>query len=550
MRLRVLAGYRHGQLVARAAGRLQRRRPGPLELPQAAPPLDDEAVRRLGGAALADLRDDERSDPAAPVLVAGVEVDPEQPWQPAPGATALSAFTLHYHAWLVPLAAGGEAARQRAWSALSAWLAAFPPSRAGLDLAWHPYVVSTRVRAWSALLAAEPPPDLALALAQALWQGLVLVEAHPEHDVAGNHLLRNETALAAGAALFAGAEARAVQRGAEQRVLSLLQDQFRPDGSHVERSTAYQAEAASDLLDVYAASHDPLETEPAANAAEAALGWLAHVSPAYQPRPALNDAPPELGPSTASLLARAAALGLEPFRDLPAKTAPRYVVLGDERTRLLVDFDQPSRPDLPYHAHADSLGIHVTVDGVPVIVERGTGTYEPGPGRAWWRSTAAHSTVLPAGQDTSEVVGAFRAGRLAHTTVIDRGRGGTLARHDGAGRPQLAAARRVRADGPASWTVWDAPAAPASAVARFHLPPGSPGGARRHGRARARRRRRGRRVVPRRRGACPSRRRRTRSRWSTSSRRRRSTSRSPARRSRRASGPRAAKDPGPVRRGS
>ena len=309
----MLAGYRTSQLAARAAGRLQRRRPDPLELPQDAPPLDDEAVRRLGGTALADLRDDEKADPAAPVLVAGVEVDPERPWQPAPGATGLSAFTLHYHAWLVPLAAGGDEARRRAWSALSDWLAAFPPTRAALDLAWHPYVVSTRVRAWSALLAAEPPPDLSLALAQALWQGLVLVEAHPERDVAGNHLLRNETALAAGAALFAGAEARTLQRGAEQRVLRLLQDQFRPDGGHVERSTAYQAEAANDLLDVYAASHDPLETEPAANAAEAAIGWLAHVSPAYQPRPALNDAPPELGPSTASLLERAAALGLEPF---------------------------------------------------------------------------------------------------------------------------------------------------------------------------------------------------------------------------------------------
>ena len=120
------------------------------------PQLDDEAVRRLGGIALADLRDDEKADPGAPVLVAGVEVDPERPWQPAPGATGLSAFTLHYHAWLVPLAAGGEEARRRAWSALSDWLAAFPPTRAALDLAWHPYVVSTRVRAWSALLAAEP----------------------------------------------------------------------------------------------------------------------------------------------------------------------------------------------------------------------------------------------------------------------------------------------------------------------------------------------------------------------------------------------------------
>ncbi len=108
MRLRVLAGYRTSQLAGRAVGRLQRRRPAPLELPQAAPELDDEAVRRLGGIALADLRDDEKADPAAPVLVAGVEVDPERPWQPAPGATGLSAFTLHYHAWLVPLAAGGR----------------------------------------------------------------------------------------------------------------------------------------------------------------------------------------------------------------------------------------------------------------------------------------------------------------------------------------------------------------------------------------------------------------------------------------------------------
>jgi hypothetical protein len=47
------------------------------------------------------------------------------------------------------------------------------------------------------------------------------------------------------------------------------------------------------------------------------------------------------------------------------------------------------------------------------------------------------------------------------------------ARHDGGGHPDRGHARRVRQTGPAAWQLWDAPASPASAVARFHLAPGA-----------------------------------------------------------------------------
>jgi hypothetical protein len=197
------------------------------------------------------------------------------------------------------------------------------------------------------------------------------------------------------------------------------------------------------------------------------------VAPPGRPRPELNDGAPEIGPPTAALLGRAGELGLRPARRSAPPREPRYVVLGDDATRLLVDCDQPCRPDLPYHAHADSLAIHLVVDGVPVIVDRGVATYEPGRGRAWWRSTAAHSTLVPAGGDTSEVRGAFRAGRLARTRIDAEGPHAVVAAHDGAGRPERAHLRRARQDGPRGWTLWDVATVPEAAVVRFHLPPGA-----------------------------------------------------------------------------
>ncbi len=79
-----------------------------------------------------------------------------------------------------------------------------------------------------------------------------------------------------------------------------------------------------------------------------------------------------------------------PVLVLPATGLVRAVAGG---WHLLADVGPPCPPSLPAHAHADTFGCLVHVDGVPLLVDTGTSTYEPGEVRRYERSTAAHSTV-------------------------------------------------------------------------------------------------------------------------------------------------------------
>ena len=79
-----------------------------------------------------------------------------------------------------------------------------------------------------------------------------------------------------------------------------------------------------------------------------------------------------------------------PLLVLPATGLVRAVAGG---WHLLADVGPPCPPSLPAHAHADTFGCLLHVDKVPLLVDTGTSTYEPGPVRRHERSTAAHSTV-------------------------------------------------------------------------------------------------------------------------------------------------------------
>jgi uncharacterized heparinase superfamily protein len=72
----------------------------------------------------------------------------------------------------------------------------------------------------------------------------------------------------------------------------------------------------------------------------------------------------------------------------------------------------------PGHAHADFLSFELSLGGQRVITDTGVGTYEVGPQRSYERSTAAHSTVEIAGDNSIEVWGGFRVGRRTKPEVL------------------------------------------------------------------------------------------------------------------------------------
>jgi uncharacterized heparinase superfamily protein len=136
--------------------------------------------------------------------------------------------------------------------------------------------------------------------------------------------------------------------------------------------------------------------------------WLGAVLAPDGGVPLLNDGFPVPG-------ALVAALRPAPAPDGPlvtlADTGLIRAAAGD--WHLLADAGPACPDDLPAHAHADTLGCVAHVGGLPLLVDTGTSTYAAGPVRDYERSTAAHNTAEIDGTDSTEVWGAFRAGRRA-----------------------------------------------------------------------------------------------------------------------------------------
>lgn len=151
----------------------------------------------------------------------------------------------------------------------------------------------------------------------------------------------------------------------------------------------------------------------------------------------------ELPDEAAWLLGRA---GLERFRALPAAPAPVSVSFPDGGFHILrgagavitVCAGKQGQGGVGGHSHNDKLSFELHLDGRPVIVDPGTGTYTRDPAtRNWFRGTAAHNTVQVDGAEQASLDKArlFALPEEARARVVAFLPGGTvdrlLVRHDG-----------------------------------------------------------------------------------------------------------------------
>jgi len=328
-------------------------------------------------------------------------------------APQLWRYHLHYLEWAWAFAAHHD----RAWAQdsfarlWSSWVAASPPGRGD---AWSPYVVSLRLWVLCGAYRALAKPETA-----SEWRSQVdfhtrYLRAHVEHDVGGNHLIKNLKALI-GAGVFLGSD-QLIRAGC--RLLGRqLPVQVLADGGHYERSPSYHCQVLGDLLDVQQllqeAGHERYVPTSLSENLDRMQSWLGAMLMPDGDVPLFNDC-------VLVGLRRIGFLGAirSPTSPLTILAPSGYVVMKpDERIHVVADLGPPCPPELPAHAHAGCLSFELTVDGQRVLVNSGTSTYEPSPRRSFERSTAAHNTVTVDGQDQSEVWGTFRAARLARPTL-------------------------------------------------------------------------------------------------------------------------------------
>jgi len=345
-------------------------------------------------------------------------------------APLLWRFHLYYWEWAWSLAAGRQrAAFPAAWES---WQAAVRP---GAGAPWHPYPASVRAWSWCGVyrpLAEGTAIEAAFRAQLGLHAGFL--RRHLETDVGGNHLIKNLKALAGLAVFFADDALLAWAVGRLRRQLAV---QVLPDGGHYERAPAYHCQVLGDLIDVAGLLRAAGRDEPGelAGTIEAMRRWLGSVLSPDGDVPLLNDGFP-VSPELV------AALGPAPGPEAALVVLPDSGVARASvgRWRLLADIGPPCPRELPAHAHADTLGCLVHLDGEPLLIDTGTSTYEPGTVRDHQRSTSAHNTLEIDQTDSTEVWGAFRAGRRARVSRVSTAEADGVvkigAAHDGyRGRP-------------------------------------------------------------------------------------------------------------------
>jgi uncharacterized heparinase superfamily protein len=89
-----------------------------------------------------------------------------------------------------------------------------------------------------------------------------------------------------------------------------------------------------------------------------------------------------------------------------------YYILQNQGIKVVMDAGKIAPDYMPGHGHCDGLSFELARKGRPVFINAGTGQYQ-GTLRSYFRSTAAHNTVVIDGQEQSQCWGEHRvAGRI------------------------------------------------------------------------------------------------------------------------------------------
>ena len=369
-------------------------------------------------------------------------------------AGRLWAVTLQYHGWaseLAELAGHTEEAGHLFLSYVSDWMTRCeletPGSR---DLAWNAYAVATRLTWWIRSYRMLPrtfwqrSAAFEGAFLRSLWQQAAYLHDHLEWDLLANHLLRDAVGLAWAGRFFQEKQASAWLTTATELALAQAREQVLPDGGHFERSPMYHLHVMEDFLSLallvedVTAQHKLRETW---RKMADYLAWMRHPDGGV---PLFNDA----ALSAACEPARMLHLG-ESVISAPRCGGRHFPYTGmavwqGEPWSVFFDVGAVGPDYQPGHAHADTLSLECSYQGVRLFVDPGTYAYDNDDRRRYDRSTASHNTVCMDGQDSSEVWHIFRVGRRAYpinvNIAFDAGGMHAEASHSGynhlPGRPQ------------------------------------------------------------------------------------------------------------------
>ncbi|MDE2199580.1 MAG: heparinase II/III family protein [Rhodospirillales bacterium] len=316
-----------------------------------------------------------------------------------PAGPPLLRAAAHGFTWLRDLRAlGTDAARMRARALVAEWIATPHPD----PLAGRPDVAGARIAAWLGhydFFAASADD----AFRQRLMGRLVADARGLSAGLPTEEL--DARAITALKGLIAAAVALPDHTGLLSRGLRVLPQeiarQVLGDGCHCERSPAQHLAVLADLTEIRALLQaaqvvPPIALGPAIERLAPALRVLRHADGGL----ALFNGTKEGSPALTDLVLTQAGRAV---RAPPALKEGGFHRLQAGRSMLIMDCGVPAAPRLDRFAHAGTLSFELSIGRDRMIVNCGAGPAGSAEWRDASRATAAHSTLVVADTNSSEL---------------------------------------------------------------------------------------------------------------------------------------------------
>ncbi len=320
---------------------------------------------------------------------------------------------------------------------------------------WDSYTISLRIRNWIWLFRCSPNLITNKRI-NSLWKQICWLDSHPEKCHGGNHFLENLIALIIGSYQFNSKKSKKIIQKSLIELKTELNSQIMVDGGHEERSAAYHFLLLERLVELGCVlrNNKILELKWLDKKIELMIIWAKKVKLLNNQLPSFNDSSLSLVSSPLDIIRFAEAYLNNSFyskKGIKSLMIRESIVKNNTAKKSKIIKNPPKIIDLkntgwtifrpgngweitfkwgltgpkhlPAHTQSDLLSLNIYKDGIPILIDAGTSTYENNSIRAYERSSAAHNCLQLGIKNNNqinwiepvEVWNSFRAGFKAQS---------------------------------------------------------------------------------------------------------------------------------------
>lgn len=336
--------------------------------------------------------------------------------------SALWNFNLHYFEYLFPIVKTYLDTHDRKYLdktifMIESWIKCNPQSQEGFG--WSSYTIALRLTNWLSYYTAVENilgKDFKRKFIISVHEQYEYLSGHLEKDILGNHYFENLKAITLCALFFNDTQ---MFNCVLKKFKTECKEEILADGMHFELSPMYHKLVFEGIIRVAVALK---ETEKADREIESYLQPMLDVAWSLEEGldriPLFNDSGNNVAKSLQALVDVCKVhFDLVPEYKSQLRESGFYI-FKQGAWKLIVDAGQPGPPYIPGHAHCDAMSFELFRDGKPVLVNCGTYAYQCKE-RNFFRSTAAHNTVMVNNTEQSQYWGIFRMAKRSSVKMLD-----------------------------------------------------------------------------------------------------------------------------------